>query len=171
MSRAAKRSKAPRRAPSANGEIGRSSNGRFAAGNTASRGNPFMGMVQQMRGQVLKALARPTVMPRVINNLVRIATDDDPDPKAKLAAVAASKELLNRGLGKPEAALTVTVNEDDKRPLTYPVLIEKWLAAGWPIENMPPMMKAFYENHIKAEQEEQQKVLAAKPALTSATPR
>lgn len=77
--------------PSPNGDNGRDSGGRFAAGNAGGPGNPFARQVAAWRSAVMEAVTAED-MRAVVGELVR---------QAKAGEAWAVKELMYRTLGKP----------------------------------------------------------------------
>jgi hypothetical protein len=72
---------------------GRDAQGRFAAGNPGGPGNPFARQAASLRSALFDAVT-PEDLAAVIRTLVA---------KAKEGNVPATRELLDRLLGKPEA--------------------------------------------------------------------
>jgi hypothetical protein len=79
--------------PSINGSTGRTSAGRFAAGNNGGPGNPHARRVARLRAALLRAVT-PEDLTAVVTALLT---------QAKAGDVQAAKELLQRLLGPPVA--------------------------------------------------------------------
>ena len=79
---------------------GRSSNGRFAAGNKCGRGNPNNRKAQQLRNAFLNTITEEDIV-EVTNKLIQMAKDGD---------IQAIKEMLDRALGKSPASIELTNN-------------------------------------------------------------
>lgn len=78
--------------PSPNGSIRRKANGRFASGNAGGPGNPYVKRAAELR-TALYASVTPADLRKIVKRMVQSAKDGD---------LAASREVLNRLLGKPE---------------------------------------------------------------------
>jgi len=85
--------------PSPNGSNGRASNGTFAKGNTLGQGNPHGSAVNRLRTLLLESVTDDDLK-AVVSKLVTMAKGGD---------LAAIKELFDRLLGKPPAAVEVEV--------------------------------------------------------------
>ena len=88
--------------PSPTNPNGRSSSGKFAAGNRFGKGNPHARRVQQLRTAILDAVT-PDDVKAIVAGLIEAAKSGD---------VAAAKLLLDRCLGKVVAADNVPFNLD-----------------------------------------------------------
>jgi hypothetical protein len=90
-------------APSASANSGRTSDGKFAVGNSHSRGNPHQQQVQRLRSAVYRALT-PSDLVAIVRALVARARRGDP---------TASKLLFERSLGKGvDVDRQIETNED-----------------------------------------------------------
>src|SRR5438132_13253725 len=87
-----------------NGHNGRSTNGRFAAGNKLARGNPNNLKAQQLRNTLLATVTEKDLI-EVTKKLIGLAKSGD---------MAAIRELLDRILGKPTASIELTQVEAEK---------------------------------------------------------
>ena len=85
------------RTPSLTGDNGRDARGRFASGNSASRGNPHAKRVNRFRSQLLQAVTDDDLR-RIARMLVE---------KAKGGDVRAAVALFDRLFGKPHQSLEV----------------------------------------------------------------
>ena len=83
--------------PSPADDNGRSHNGQFAAGNSIGKGNPHHKSVAKLRSALLESVTADD-MKAVVGKLVTMAKDGD---------LAAIRELFDRLLGKPMAAVQV----------------------------------------------------------------
>jgi hypothetical protein len=73
---------------------GRGSDGRFKPGNKAAKGNPHAKAVQKLRAALFEAV-QPDDLRQIVAAMVE---------KAKAGDIPACREVLERTLGKPEAA-------------------------------------------------------------------
>ena len=85
--------------PSTNGSNGRGAGGRFAVGNAGGPGNPHGRRVAQLRAALLDAVTDDDLQ-AIVAKLVEMAKGGD---------LRAMKEVLDRTLGKPPAALAVEI--------------------------------------------------------------
>ena len=85
--------------PSTNGANGRAAGGRFAPGNPGGPGNPLGSRVAALRAMLLDAVS-PDDLRAIVATLVA---------QAKQGDLAAIRELFDRLLGKPTAAMTVDI--------------------------------------------------------------
>ena len=81
-------------APSPTADNGRGPGGRFAPGNKLAKGNPFAKQTQQLRVALYEAVTAKDLK-AIVKSLIE---------QAKKGNVPAAKEVLERVLGKPEAA-------------------------------------------------------------------
>jgi len=81
--------------PSPNGPDGRDALGRFGKGNPGGPGNPYAKRVAAIRSALLDAVSEDDLR-GIVNALVS---------KAKAGDVAAAKEVFNRLVGRPSAAI------------------------------------------------------------------
>ena len=109
--------------PSPNGTNGRAGNGRFGKGNPGGPGNPFARRVGALRAAMLDAVTDDDLRD-IIATLVSQAKGGD---------LAAIRELLDRLIGKPTAAVAFEVTTG-----------ETSLAAA-PIEERRERLKAIAE--------------------------
>lgn len=84
----------PQRTPSTDGDNGRQSNGRFAAGNKLGRGNPFNHRACKLRAAMLAVVTADDIQ-GIVATLIKAAKEGD---------VVAAKEIFNRVLGTPIAS-------------------------------------------------------------------
>ena len=80
-------------APSLTASNGRGTNGKFGPGNCYAKGNPFAKRVARLRSALLNTV-KPSDLQEVITALLASAKGGD---------VAATRELLQRLLGPPQA--------------------------------------------------------------------
>ncbi len=83
---------------------GRDTNGRFAKGNSGGPGNPHAARVAALRAVMMEAVTEDDLR-KIVAALIE---------KAQAGDVVAARELLDRCLGKPTAAIV----QDDESP--YP---------------------------------------------------
>ena len=83
--------------PSPTESNGRDVSGRFSAGNTHAKGNPHARQVNRLRTVLLESVTDADLK-SVVSKLVTMAKGGD---------LAAIKELFDRVLGKPPAAVEV----------------------------------------------------------------
>src|SRR4051812_7589614 len=83
--------------PSANGSNGRTSSGQFAKGNAGGPGNPHAKRVAELRAILLDAVTDEDVK-EIVNGLVG---------RAKAGDTAATKEVLDRVVGRPLQGIAV----------------------------------------------------------------
>lgn len=86
--------------PSPNGRDGRDASGRFAAGNNLGRGNPHGSVVNRLRGVLFESVTDDDLK-AVVSKLLTMAKSGD---------LAAIRELLDRVLGKPTAAVELELS-------------------------------------------------------------
>jgi len=96
----------------------RGRNGRFLPGHAGGPGNPFAQRVHQLRSALLNTVT-PSDIEEVVRKLLFMAKEGD---------VTAIKELLDRTLGKPVAAVEVT-GADGEPLLQFARLQEVIMAA------------------------------------------
>ena len=89
--------------PSPNGSNGRTAGGQFAVGNAGGPGNPHGRRVEQLRAGLLDAVTDDDLR-AIVSKLVEMAKGGD---------LPAMKEVLDRTLGKPPAAVTLDVSAHD----------------------------------------------------------
>jgi len=78
---------------------GRNSDGTFALGNRAGRGNPMARKAQQLRAAMFRAVTTADLRD-VVNKLVSMAKEGD---------VAAAREVLQRCLGPAEPVVAINI--------------------------------------------------------------
>ncbi|MGH8320466.1 MAG: DUF5681 domain-containing protein [Gammaproteobacteria bacterium] len=83
------------KSPSTNGDNGRDTQGRFAPGNSGGPGNPFARRTAELRSLMLQSVTEEDFR-AIIAKLVE---------KAKKGDLAATREVLTRLFGKPDAAI------------------------------------------------------------------
>lgn len=88
--------------PSQNGGNGRGSHGRFLAGNAGGPGNPYARRVARLRSALLDAVTDDD-----LRAIVKVLVD-----RAKGGDLAAIREVLDRMVGRPLAALALAVEVD-----------------------------------------------------------
>ena len=89
--------------PLTNGSNGRDTTGKFAKGNPGGPGNPHAARVAQLRSLMLEAVSLEDIQ-QVVAKLIELAKGGD---------LAAIRELLDRTLGKPTAALTLEMSVEE----------------------------------------------------------
>lgn len=86
-----------RRKPSTTESNGRTSNGRFAAGNQYAVGNPFAARVAELRRAMLEGVTAGDVR-AIVKALVKQARGGD---------LAAAREILDRTMGKARSTVEI----------------------------------------------------------------
>lgn len=81
---------------------GRTSSGKFGAGNQFAKGNPLNRRANQLRKVLLDTVQDEDIVD-VVRKLIEKAREGD---------IPATKELLDRSLGKPQATITVVDEEE-----------------------------------------------------------
>jgi hypothetical protein len=88
--------------PSQNGSNGRSTNGRFGCGNPGGPGNPHARRTAQIRSLLLESVTDDDLR-AVVAKLIEMAKGGD---------LAATRELLDRLVGKPLTGVAVALQVD-----------------------------------------------------------
>lgn len=119
------------------GDGGRDGRGRFATGNTASRGNPHAQAVGRLRAALLGAVT-PDDLSEIVVALVA---------KAKAGDVAAAREVLDRCLGKvPQAVAIKQADREPDRIIVIPSPVVKNMAELRALAQRDPT--AVAHNHL-----------------------
>jgi len=126
---AKRKSKAARKKPSPNGNNGRDKSGKFTVGNKGGPGNPHSRQVAAFRSVLMRAFTQED-MEAVAQMLIR---------KSRAGDMAATKELLDRVMGKATQPIDADINISWGDKTTEEVMEAAAQAlrdAGWTVE--PP---------------------------------